>query len=206
VHGLKIRAIRKSHKSIQLMEIFVFGLMFIIFTIGGGILYLIYLPFKIYFIRTQKLSPVLSRKINIVYVLTILLAIAYFTYDSLFPSESFYEEEFKTVTLREIPESGEFIEKSASYPDFHGNYCSSSQIKLSNSDYKKLLEGLSNDKRIAEEKEITYFAEFSNTLKGKKTNSITRKFTRKIEGKENYHLTILFYNDNQTVFVNICVT
>jgi hypothetical protein len=188
------------------MEIFVFCLMFIIFSIGGGILYLIYLPFKIYLTRKQKLSRELSRKINIAYVLTILFTIIYITYDSLYPSESFYEEEFKTVTLREIPESAEFIEKSASYPDFKGEYCSSSQIKLSKSDYDKLLKELNDDKKITEEKEIVFFSEFKNTLKEKEETKIIKKFTRKIEGEEDHYLNIFFYNDEQTIFVNICVT
>ena len=188
------------------MGIYVFILAFFILSIGGGILYLIYLPFKIYLKKKQKLSRELSRKINIIYILTIAVAIIYFTYDSLFPSESLYKQEYKSVTLREIPESAVFIEKSASYPDFHGEYCSSSQIKLSKSDYTKILKDLSHDKRITEEKEITYFSEFSNTLKDKKESNIIRKFTRKIEGEEDHYLTILFYNDSQTIFVNICVT
>lgn len=184
------------------MEIFVFCLMFIIFSIAGGILYLIYLPLKVYLKRKQKLSHELSRKINITYVLTILITIIYITYDSLYPSESFYEEEFKTVTLREIPESAEFIEKSASYPDFHGDYCSSSQIKLSKSDYEKLLKGLDNDRRITEE-EIISSSESKNTLNESK---IIKQFKRKIEGEEDHSLNIFFCNDKQTIIVNVCVT
>ena len=132
------------------MVILIFIVTFIFIAICGGILYLLYLPIQNRLNKTNKLTPIMNRKINMVYIFLVFLISSFITINSFFPSESFYKEEFKKVTLREIPKSAEFIVKSSSYPYFHGDYCSSSQIKLSKSDYKTLLNELKNDKNLSE--------------------------------------------------------
>jgi len=178
----------------------------VIFAIGGGIIYLLYLPLKNYLLKKGKLTPIRSRQINITYVLLLFLLALYSTYDAFFPSESFYIDEYKKVTLRDIPASAKFISTHSSYPDFHGDYCSSSQIKLSEKDYAELLNGLNNDTRIGEDMQIKGFVEFNETLQEKNEDKIIKSFVREIPGEEDHYLYIGFYNDNQTIFVNICVT
>jgi len=173
--------------------------------LGGG-LYLLYLPIEKRLLKSGKLTKNRSREINISYAIVLFLFSAYQTFDAFFPSESFYKQEFKTVTLREIPKSAEFIEKTSSYPDFHGDYCSSSQIKLSKADYQKLLIELQNDKRITKNGEQIGFEEFNKTLGNKKQSKFIHEFTRKIKDEEDHYLYIAFYDDKETVFVNICVT
>ncbi len=173
--------------------------------LGQG-LYLLYLPIQKRLLKSGKLTKNISRQINITYAITLFLFSAYQTFNGFFPSKSFYEQEFKTVTLREIPKSAEFIEKTSSYPDFHGDYCSSSQIKLSKSDYQELLIELENDKRITKNGEQIGSEEFNKTLGNKKTSKLIHEFTRKIKGEEDHYLYIAFYDDKETIFVNICVT
>lgn len=172
----------------------------------GGLIYLLYLPIKKRLFKNGKLTIYRSRQINVAYVIILVLFSSYQTLNAIFPNKSFYEEEFKTVTLREIPKSAEFIETNSSYPDFHGDYCSSSQIKLSKPDYKKLLFELSLDKRLIKNGQIIGSAEFDKARGDKDSKKIIHKFVRQIEGQEDYYLFIGFYDDNKTIFLNICVT
>jgi len=172
------------------MGTIVFICISIVVGIIGGIIYLIYLPIKNRLIKSGKLTPKKSKRINLIYITLLIFFSAYQTYDAFFPSESFYEEEFKTV----------------SYPDFHGDYCSSSQIKLSKEDYQKLLTELNSDNQFTKNEQSMGFEEFFYTLGNKTEKKFTTNFKRKIKGKEDHYLFIAFYNDKQTIFVNICVT
>lgn len=134
----------------------------------------------------------------------ILLTSGYFTYDACFPDNSFYKDEFSKVTLREIPGSAVFIEKSADIPDFHGDYCSSSQIQLSPEDYAKLLNELKNDTIFSPGQQFG-FDQFTKTLAEKDYNKIKYGFKREIEGKNGHDYYIGFYEDGITIFVNICI-
>ena len=189
-----------------IFELIIFFVILIIVGLVGGLIYLLYLPIKTRLIKKGKLTEYRSRQINCAYIFVLVLFSTYQTFDAFFPSKSFYEEEFKTVTLREIPKSAEFREKTASYPDFHGDYCSSSQINLSKPDYEKLLTELTLDKRFIKNGQAIGSAEFDKTLGDKSEKKIVCNFIRPIEGQEDHYLFIGFYDDNETVFINICVT
>jgi hypothetical protein len=171
----------------------------------GGILYLMYIPIRNTLIKKNKLTSATSRLINRIYILILFLFSAYLTLDAFFPSEGFYIDEFKTVTLREIPESALFIAKTASYPYIQGEYCSSSQIKLSKEEYQKLLREVQSDGRLKYKGDLMGFEEFDHVLGNKTKDKIVARFTRSIKGKGDYYYFIGFYNDQQTIFVNVCV-
>lgn len=183
-----------------------FLLILIVVGLAGALLYLFYLPIKKRLIKNGKLTRYRSRQINRVYVFVLFLFSAYQTFVAFFPSRSFYEDEFKTVTLREIPKSAEFIERSSSYPDLHGDYCSSSQIKLSEADYQKLLSELIFDNSLTKNGQLIGSAEFTKSLGDKNSKKIVHQFIRQIKGQEDHFLFIGFYEDRKTIFVNICVT
>ena len=188
------------------MGLFIFIILTFLLGLVGGLIYLVYLPFRNRFLRKGRLTKPRSKQINTIYICIIVVISAYLTFDAFFPGKSFYENEFKTVTLRDLPKSAKFVEKAASYPDLHGGYFSSSQIRLSKTDYNNLLYELTNDNRIAKSREIRGAEEFSKTLGDKESKNIIYGFTRQITGKENHYLFIGFYNDGQTIFVNIGVT
>ena len=188
-----------------LFVLIVFFITLVTVGIAGGLIYLFYLPIKKSLIKHGKLTKDRNKQINIVYLTLIILFSAYQTFVAFYPSENFYEQEFKTVTLREIPKSAKFIEKTSSYPDFHGDYCSSSQIKLSKADYKKLFSELRLDNRFIMNGESIGSAEFDKSLGEKSSYMIGYNFIRQIKGQENHYLYIGFYNDQETIFVNICV-
>ena len=190
----------------EILIVIVFFVLLILIGVAGGLLYLLYLPIKKRLIKNGKLTKYRSRQVNIAYIVVLGLFSIYQICDAFFPGWSFYEQEFKTVTLREIPKSATFIQKTSSYPDFRGDYCSSSQIRLSKEDYKKLLSELSLDRRFTKDADIINSPEFNKSLAEKSSEKIVHNFIRQIKREEDRYLFIGFYDDYETIFVNICVT
>ena len=67
-----------------------------------------------------------------------LLIISFFIYKGCYPSEDFYREEFKEATGIELPKSAKFIYKTATYPDFQGEYSTKFIINVGEHFYKHL--------------------------------------------------------------------
>jgi hypothetical protein len=150
------------------------------------------------------LSRLGHKNIAITVLVPIYIWLAYSIYTAIYPTDEFYYEEFKTVTLREIPKSAVIVKKTASYPDFHGDYVSASRVKLSNKDYNKLLKDIKGDKRL-HKGEIIGSAELDQIM-GSSTNAqIVNVFNRSIPNEEDHYLSIIFLNDSQTIVVYISV-
>ena len=171
--------------------------LFAIFILGG-LLYLVYLPFKIWLLRTEKISYSQSRKINRIYFGVLTATVLIITYIGVFPDENFYADEFKKVTLRELPDSADFVSKTATYPDFHGDYWSRSEIELSKADYNKLLLQLNNDSRITKTttRERIYNAQ-------KDDNNIVYHFTRQEHDGGGPYLYIGFDKNCKTIYIDV---
>lgn len=180
------------------MELLFFILVTIAISIAGGLLYVIYIPVKLWLLNSGRINSDRSKLINKIYIGTLLVIIGVITYTGIFPDESFYEDEFKEVTFRDLPKSGEFVTKSASYPDFHGEYCSQSKIRLSKQDYSKLLWELHKDKRL------TKATERMQIYDGTNTGKITYQFTRPVDDNNSKYLYIGFDNDSQTIYIDVC--
>ena len=186
-------------------KLFVF--LFVAFA-AGLMIAIISIPTVVAFIIFRWL-----RKKRIKYVGIILLIIApswtiYEVYTAIYPRDSFYYSEFKEVTLRDIPKSAVIIRKDASYPDFHGDYCSASLITLSTNDYNSLLNDLTNDKQITLIKagEICGSEELDKVMGNYKKEQIINSFTRTISGEEDHYLYIGFLDDKKTIVISVCVT
>lgn len=134
--------------------------------------------------------------------------LVYSIYTAIYPTDSYYYSEFKEVTLRDAPKSATIINKGASYPDFHGDYCSASLMIISTDDYLTLLNDLNNDKRITKNKpkEIIGSSEFFKVMGNYKTEQIIHSFTRNIAGQEDHYLFIGFLDDKKTIVISVCVT
>lgn len=178
------------------MELIFFLMVFFAISVAGGALYVVYLPFKYWLLRTERFTLHMSRKINRIYVGILLLTVLVITYIGLFPDDAFYAHEFKKVTLQELPPSAEFISKSATYPDFHGEYLSQSEIKLSKSDYSLLLWKLYRDDHFTRVLERESFG--SKDI----NKNIIYHFIRNTDN-EGSHLYIGFKNDKQTLYVDV---
>lgn len=82
--------------------------------------------------------------------IAICVGFSYSVYDAIYPSDSFYKDEFKRVSGMSFPESGVVTQKYSTYPDIHGDYASCALIELSTEDYnllKKRLMSNANQKK-----------------------------------------------------------
>jgi hypothetical protein len=145
------------------------------------------------------------RKIAIIVLLAFYSFIAYNIYTAIFPTDDFYYDEFRTVTLKPIPKSAVIVKKTASYPDFHGDYTSVSLIKLSKQDYRKLLSEIRADKRL-HKGEIIGSSELDETMGKQFEGRVTAVFNRTIPNESDHYLTIMFLNDAQSIVVYVSVT
>lgn len=110
----------------------------IVVGLAGGLIYLIYLPFKKRLIKSGRLTLTHSRRINKIYILVLFLFAASQTYFAFFPTNSFYKDEFKYNTGINLPSSADIIDKDSDYPDMHGDYWASAIIRLNKNDYDEL--------------------------------------------------------------------
>jgi hypothetical protein len=133
--------------------------------------------------------------------------LSYTIFRAIYPKDSFYYSEFKEVTLREAPKSARIIRKNASYPDFHGDYCSASLMSISTDEYSTLLMELKNDTLINRNTtgEIVGSAELDYVMGDYKREQIAYSFTRTIPNQEDHYLFIGFLQDKRTIVTTVCV-
>ncbi|MGY4539224.1 hypothetical protein ACVW0P_003658 [Mucilaginibacter sp. UYNi724] len=140
------------------------------------------------------------RWIGLLIIAISISTLAYGMYTAIYPTDSFYFEDFKKVTSLEIPKSAEVIDKTASYPDFHGDYISCALIKLSKQDYKSLLNTLNKDKMMLKNSEISGSDELNKIMKTGSINDIKYSFSREVPGKD-YLTYIGFFKNNESILV-----
>lgn len=181
------------------------GLMIVIF-IGMGILFLILIPFRLLYLFHKWLSKKGFKKIGIFLMCCYPLFVTYNIYTAIYPTDSFYYNDFEKVTSTEIPESSEIIRKDASYPTLTGDYCSASLIELSSSDYLKLLKDLQNDEKMEKIDDIIGSEQFDFVLGNLNESQIIYKFTRKIDDYPDHFYYIYFLDDKKSIIVHVFVT
>ena len=182
----------------------------LIFLVIAGLigLTILAIPYVLLFLLHKWLTKKGYRIVGLTLIIAFSFYLVYYTYTAIYPTDSFYLSEFKEVTLREAPKSATIINKDASYPDFHGDYCSASLMTVSNDDYLSLLNELTNDKRIKKNKpgEIIGSSELDKVMGSFKTDQIIYSFTRSIAGQEDHYLFIGFLDDKKTIVVSVCVS
>ena len=182
--------------------LFVFIMICIIIGIAGGVVYLFYNFFRYRLIQSGKLSLRLDSQINKFYIISLILIAVISTYLAYFPTDDFYFNEFKSVTLRKVPSSAEIIKKKASYPDVHGKYCSSCLVQLSKADYIKLYNEINQDPRFKKNGEILNAEEFDHVLSSDKRDHINHFIQRVDSNRYGPYSYIGFLNDSGTIIIN----
>ena len=185
-------------------KIFVFGFWtFAVFFM----LAIVSLPTVLAYLVNRWLTKKGVKYIGIVLLIIAPVWTAYEAYTAVYPTDNFYFSEFKKVTLQEIPKSAKILNKYASYPDFHGDYCSVSLMTVTTDDYLALLNELTNDKRIIknEQGEIIGSSELYRVMGNLKADQIIHSFTRNIAGQKDRYLYIGFFNDKKTIIVYVSV-
>jgi len=142
------------------------------------------------FIKKKKFE----KKYRLIALIPILI-VGYFVYDAFYPSEEFYIEDFAEVTGLAFPDNGEFIYKTATYPDQFGDYTSISIIKLDKKFYDSLSQHLSS-KGFIEVNDRELISD--NTLKKYSDGYVIRTFNRELPEK---NLSVGFISDNKTVII-----
>lgn len=130
--------------------------------------------------------------------------VVYQAYFAIYPPDDFYFGEFEEATLRRAPQDAVVTAKDASYPDFHGDYCSFSRIRFTQPSYSKLLEDMSADKRLASEDGGGFTSSGIANLKLEPLK-IVRTF-RRADLEMDHHHSVHFLEDGAQVDVQICVT
>lgn len=127
----------------------------------------------------------------------------YAVYVEFYPPNNFYLEEFKKATLIEAPNSAKILNKATSYPDFHGDYCSASEIALSKEDYQKLYKQLNSDKKFIKNENYFGSEEFDKMIAGK-DKLIETSFFREVQ-EQDMAVCIVFLKDKKTIVTNLCM-
>jgi hypothetical protein len=187
------------------MDIDAIVFLFLVAAIGLAILAIPYIALYIFY---KWLARKGFKIVGVSVIVAFSCFLAYNIYTGIYPTDDFYFSEFKQVTLRDAPKSASILSKNASYPDFHGGYCSASSMTLSAEDYAKLLRELNLDHRLTKTNftEIVGSSELDKVITYKKMNQIAHGFVRNISGEEDHYLYIGFLNDQKTIVVSVCVT
>lgn len=132
------------------------------------------------------------------FALTPIILLAFFIYRAFYPGEDFYEQDFKEVTGIEFPENGEFLYKTATFPDHFGDYTSTTIILVGQSFYqvlpqKLLLSG------FKDETDSVYPNEFQKALSYANIEKIEQKFTFTEKGGK--YFVVCFLSDKQSLLI-----
>ncbi len=182
---------------VVLFVIFLFLSITLLTGIFATIGYLIFIYSARQFSKTKTVSRQFERRTKYSAITLTILFAFYQTYTAFFPTDSFYFDEFREVTLREPPPSSEIIYKNATYPDFHGDYSSIATIKLSKHDYLRLFNEIIKDKRFKKEPHFDYL------INNKKVNI---SFSRPVMNEEDHFLNIIFLDDQESIVIKVNVT
>lgn len=81
-------------------------------------------------------------KASLIVLFFVVSFLAYNIYVAIYP------EEFKNGAFHDLPRTAHFLDKKASYPDFHGSYGTSFLIEVSKKDFNDLEDQLLHDNRF----------------------------------------------------------
>ncbi|TSD65981.1 hypothetical protein FFF34_000860 [Inquilinus sp. KBS0705] len=161
---------------------------------------LIGLPILLVFLFYRWLAKKGYKTVGLIIFVGFVFFIAYNIFTAFFPNDSFFYNEFQKVTSKKIPLSANIIAKTASYPDFHGDYASCSLIKLSKADYLQLLNSCINDKALSTNDQLIGSEELDTVMKNRKVEDIKTAFGQKVNVGDHY--TYLgFFKDQETILV-----
>lgn len=153
----------------------------------GGLLYLIYSPFKKRLIKNGKITVQKSKLINRLYIILIILLAIFSTWTAFFPLNGFYRNEFEYNTELKFPDSGKIIAKDSEYPDLHGDYGAAAIFEVNELDFIKLKGDLQRNENFQ--------VDTTNQRIG-----ITRVYDELTKGINHDNIEIVFFNKNKEWF------
>ena len=126
------------------------------------------------------------------------LLLIYSIWTAIYPSQDFYEDDFKEVTQIEFPKNSKFIYKDATFPDHFGDYTSVFMIETSKNEIDKLKAQL--EKLKFEEIQDDKWHSFETKSAIQKTKAkISNQYNYEIQDGKNYYVAL--FDDNKTVLI-----
>lgn len=120
---------------------------------------------------------------------------SYFIYDTIYPGDGFYKDDFTEVTGLTLPNDSEIKFKSATFPDHFGDYTSISIIKVGGNFYDSL-KSILVKREFQELKDQSIFSD--KILKIHTDGYVIKTFNIELAGKE---FTVDFLSDKETIIV-----
>ena len=150
-------------------------------------------------------SPAYARAVSRLVTAGLMLFIGHTAYTAAYPPDEFYAAEFEAASSRELPKGARILAKDASYPDFHGDYCSFSRIRLDRQSFGQLLQALSADTRMRVSDGADHVSE--GATPGMKLPALgVAKLVVRNDTKIDHHRTISFLDNGTDIEVQVCVT
>lgn len=126
------------------------------------------------------------------------LLLVYSVWTSLFPTEEFYEADYKEVMKLDIPSDARIIDKTATFPDNFGDYTSVFVIEMNANEFQKIETQLLNLKFSEMQKDNHYSPETSQTLARVKHN-ISKHYNYTAQSGKDYYVAL--FDDGKTILV-----
>ncbi len=125
-------------------------------------------------------------------------------YFAIYPEDDFYLAEAARATKRRPPADTVVVAKHTTYPDFHGDYCSFSRLRMSQASYEGYLATIRSDSRFTH---TSTKQESTGNVPGLELLPLTAAdFFRRNDVKPDHLYTVLFMADKAHVEVHVCVT
>lgn len=149
-------------------------------------------------------------------IVGVISSILYIGYSALYPGNKFYRGEFKKSARFDLPSDASFVNKDASYPDIHGDYCSAASVKLTEESYTQLLKNISSNNEFihltdSNRHDPKYYTMGNSALTKAEPKSIlyTNEFVGSILDPhlylpDSFYFYIGFSSDNKTIVFNRC--
>ena len=122
---------------------------------------------------------------------------------AVFPNDDFFLAEFEQAAARPAPPGAKVLARYASYPDFHGDYCSFSRMETDHSTYDRLLAELGADSRFTAGNGTSM--SIDDGEREVASLPIARTFNRN-DVKPDHHYTIDFLGSGRHIETRVCVT
>ncbi|MBW7870721.1 MAG: hypothetical protein H3C39_06630 [Flavobacteriia bacterium] len=163
---------------------------------GLFLLLLILVPIGIAYLIFRFLSKKGYKKIGLIVLFSVIVGMIYIIYTAIYPTDSFYKDEFENFTEIEFPKSAKIVWKDSSYPDIHGDYQAGMIFIADSADYENLLNRIKNNSKVStdtinyrfEEGEITFAKENST------------RFSSVWSDDERLPFTLIFRSDGHYIY------
>jgi hypothetical protein len=126
------------------------------------------------------------------------LILGFIIFRAVYPSNEFYQEDFKEVTGLDFPNSGEIIDKTASYPDHFDDYTSVSLVRVNKEFYDRLSDHLVV-KGFEENREKISSTELNEILGEIDNKEVVKEFSIRKGGGIYYYVG--FLSDNESIII-----